>query len=161
MKINITNKQYRALLTACGIADNILGYIGDSIQEPNYKPQAKEMDGLLSYLLQFAQDFGCEDLTEDFDGKKVLTDDAEEEMIWPIAKDYDECILFNNLANKLAWRDFRKNHSETEIKKMGGKTGYLGPQLYDYEKKYWDEFEKYDYDRLEIKENPAINKLNK
>ena len=67
--------------------------------------------------------------------------------------DYDECELLNGLANKLAWRDFRRDYSETEREEMAEKNGgYFGVPLYAYEKKYWDEFEKYEYDRLEIKE---------
>jgi hypothetical protein len=30
--------------------------------------------------------------------------------------------------------------------------GYFGVALYDYEKKYWDEFEKNGFERLEVKE---------
>jgi hypothetical protein len=151
MKINITNKQYNNLLIMSGIANCVLGYIGDMLEEPDYVPQSKEMEGLQDYLVSFAKDFGYEGLTEDFEGKKVLADNTNDKLIWPIINDYDECILSDHLANKLAWRDFRKDHSDAEIKKMGGKTGYSGVELYDYEKKYWDEFEKHNFDRLEIK----------
>lgn len=151
MKINITNKQYRELIIMSGIANAVLGILGDGIEEPDYKSQSKETEKLEEYLLQFANDFGCNDLVEDFEGKKVLKEKFFDKLIMAVLDDYDEIELFDGLANKLAWRDFRKDHTETEIQKMGGKTGYLGPQLYNYEKKYWDEFENHDYNRLEIK----------
>jgi hypothetical protein len=80
-----------------------------------------------------------------------LTKEQYEKIILPILDDYDEHELFNGLANKLAWRDFGREHSKSEITEMAKKnSGYFGVALYDYEKRYWDEFEKYDYDRLEV-----------
>jgi hypothetical protein len=62
-------------------------------------------------------------------------------------------LIWNDgIANELAWRDFRRDHTEAELKKMSKENhDYFGVELYDYEKKYWDEFEKYGYKRLEIK----------
>lgn len=59
----------------------------------------------------------------------------------------------NLLANELAWRDFKRKHSNEEITEMSKENGgYFGVPLYDYEKKYWDEFEKRGFERLEIRE---------
>lgn len=154
MKIDITNKQYRNLIIMSGIANSVLGFLDDSLEESDYKSQSNEMEKLEEYLLQFAKDFGCQDLTEEFEGEKFFDDEMYEKMVMPIIGDYDDCIVFDELANKLAWRDFRRDHTDAEIKKIGEKSGgYIGLELYDYENKYWDEFEKNGCNRLEIKIN--------
>ncbi len=153
MKINITNKQYKNLVLAVGIANNIFGYMGDFIEEPNYKPRAKEMESLRDYLLQFAKDFHCQDLTEVCEGEIVLKEEVYDKEITAPLDDYDEITLCNELARKLAWRDLKKDHSETEMKKMEEKNGgYFGVELHPYEEKYWNEFDEHDYNRLEIKQ---------
>ena len=153
MKINITKEQYRDLITMSGIANSVLGILGDSLPDTDYKKRSNKAEELEKYLLQYAKDFDLQKFTQDYEGKKIFDDEMYEKYILPIMDDYDECELFNGLANKLAWRDFRRDYSETEREEMAEKNGgYFGVPLYAYEKKYWDEFEKYEYDRLEIKE---------
>lgn len=67
-------------------------------------------------------------------------------MIWRIIyynlRLIEEFDVHDTLSNKLAWRDFRQDHSSEEINQMKKENGgYFGVSLYDYEKKYWDEFE--------------------
>lgn len=127
--------------------------LGDTIQNESYKEQSDKAEEMGNYLLTFAEDFECGDLIEEWKGKIILSDKASEEFN-KIVDDYDEFILFDSLANKLAWRDFRKTYSEEEIEKMAEKnSGYFGVEIYDFEKKYWDEFDEYGLERLEIKEN--------
>ena len=66
---------------------------------------------------------------------------------------YDDYVCEDNLSTKLAWRDFHEDNSPAEIKTMATKkkTDYFGPELYRYEKKYWDEFEKHGFARLRVK----------
>ena len=152
MKINITKEQYENLIIMNGIASSVLGILGDSMPDMNYKKRADKMEKVEEYFLQYAEDFGCEEFTEDHDGKKIFKEEMYEKHIMTIIDDYDQLELFNGLANKLAWRDFRKDHSEKEIGMMREENGnYFGPELYDYEKRYWDEFKKYEYERLDIK----------
>ncbi|MCK5475511.1 MAG: hypothetical protein KAI71_02935 [Candidatus Pacebacteria bacterium] len=151
MKIDITKEQYESLIIMNGIASSVLGTLGDSMPDTNYEKRTNEMEEIEEYFLQYAEDFGCEKFTEDYKGKKVFEEEMHEKHIMTVIDDYDQLELFNGLANKLAWRDFRRDHSKKEIEKMSRKNGdYFGPEIHSYEKKYWDEFKKYEYERLEI-----------
>ncbi len=153
MKINITNKQYKQLIEMCAIANSVVGILGDALPDTDYKEKSNEMEKLEEYFLQYASDFGCDDWVDQFQGKNVFDDKVYEEKISTIISDYDENIMFDSLANELAKRDFRRDHSKEEIEKMAEESGgYLGVAMYDYEKRYWDEFEKYGVGRLEVEE---------
>ena len=135
------------------ITNSIFGLLGDHLPNTDYKKRSNEMERFGKYLLGKAGDFGCKEFTEKFEGKDVFNEKTHHRLIMPILEDYEEFIIFDGLANKLAWRDFRRDHSEAEMREMGKKNGgYFGVALYNYEKKYWDEFKKHDYERLEIKE---------
>jgi len=142
MKINITKEQYKDLITISAIANSIVGILGDMTIDTDYKKRSDRMEKLEEYLLQFADDFGYSELTQKYGEKNIFDDEMYEKTILPILDDYNEHELFDGLANKLAWRDFRNAHSEAEMKEMENKNrGYFGVELYDYEKRYWDEFE--------------------
>jgi len=151
MKIDLTKGQYRELIVMSAIANSVFGILGDALSGTDYKKRSDTMEKLEEHLLQYANLFDCGDLAQDHNGKNILDDEHYENIILPIIDDYDELELFNGLANKLAWRDFVREHTDAKRKEMAKKNGgYFGVALYDYEKKYWDEFEKYDYDRLEV-----------
>ncbi len=148
MKINITKKQYHQLIKGISLANATLGILGDVSRESDYKSQSNELNELEDYLLQFAKDF---DHVETLGESGSLDDDFYTSAIMPILDDYDEYTTQTNLANKLAWRDFRKDHSEEEMQRMSEEnSGYFGVEIHDYEKKYWDEFEAHEFDRLEV-----------
>ena len=136
-----------------GIAGWILGILSDAIGGGEYKEKNKKANELESYILRYAESFDFNDLVEDFNGEKSLNEKAVDKYIHPVVEDYAEFEIHDGLANKLAWRDFDREHTKEEIEKMAKENGgYFGVALYDYEKKYWDEFEKNGYERLEIKE---------
>lgn len=156
MKIDITKEQYELLVKSLSVGCAVLGILGDSMPEKNYKKVSVEAEELQDYLLQYAKGFGCNKFigNEKFEGKDVMSDEFYETKIMPILSDYDGCILEDSLSSKLAWRDFRKDHTEKELKKMAQQNnGYFGGVLYDYEKKYWDEIEAHGYERFVIKED--------
>ena len=156
MKINFSKDQYKQLIEMVATSNGLVGVLGDMLQDTDYKKRSKNMNDLESYLLQFAKEFGCIELVQydNYEERVVLDDEYYEKEIYPIIKDYEEYVVYETLSNKLAWRDFYNDHTEVEIEKMRRKNnGYFGVKLYDYEKKYWDEFEKYGYDRLVVKES--------
>lgn len=129
--------------------------------DTDYKKRSDKMEKLEEYFLQYAGDFDCEKLVQDYRGVNILNDEVYEEQISPIIDDYDEFNLQDSLASKLAWRDFKNDHSEKEIEEMLEKNGgYFGVQLYDYEKGYWEEFENHEYDRLCVKDEKTQQKRN-
>jgi len=153
MKINITKEQYKELIKMISIANGIIGLLGDVMPETDYKKRSKKMTSIENYFLQFANDFGCREFVqENKNEKKIILDDGfYENNILPIMIDYEEYTVHDTLSNKLAWRDFRKKYSEKEIKEMSKEnSGYFGVEIYGYEKKYWNEFDKNGFARLKI-----------
>lgn len=152
MKINITKEQYKNLIKGIAIANSVMGILGDAVSEEEYKSQSDDLEELENYLLQYADDFGCREFVQ-YDGECVILDDEfYEDKIMSIMGDYEEYIAYDFFANELAWRDFKRDYSEEEIKKMAEKNGdYFGVELYDYEKKYWDEFEENGVERVDVK----------
>ena len=111
-----------------------------------------EIDDVLEELLSHAKSFDFESNVEKFENKPVLKEKYIEKIL-DVISEYDDWQLCENLASKLAWRDFHNIFSKEEIEKMGAKNGgYFGVELYDFEKKYYDEFNKYEYDRVFVVE---------
>ncbi|KKQ34864.1 MAG: hypothetical protein US50_C0034G0005 [Candidatus Nomurabacteria bacterium GW2011_GWB1_37_5] len=148
MKINITKKQYETIIKALEISSFIYGPMSDFVDD-KFKKDADDMDSVQEELLLNAEEF-------DFD-KNMEEGDLKEEYYEKILNDlseYDDYELFENLANKLGWRDFRKKYTQEEIDKMSEEHGdYLGVPMYEFEKKYYDEFNKNEYNRLYVKED--------
>ena len=155
MNIELTKEQYEQLIVASGMAGAVLGLLNDMTDgDVDYEKQYQKMDALEKYLLGFAKDAGLGDWVEDFEGETVLKDEAYEKRIKSILDDYEDFVSTDLLANKLAWRDFLREHTEAEMAAMAKKNGgYFGVELHPYEEKYWKEFEEYDVDRLEINES--------
>ena len=151
MKIELSKDQYNNLITMVAVAGGVFGILGDMLPDKNYKKVSNKMDDLEKYLLTFVEDFKSSNLAEEFEGENILNEKFYENKILPILSDYEGFSLYDGLANELAWRDFRNDHTETEMKKIAKEHGgYFGVPMYDYEKKYWDEFNTYGYERLEI-----------
>ncbi len=152
MQIEISKEQYKDLIMMSAVANSVFGMLGDSENAGNYKKQSLRMDGIEAHLLGSAEDFGCGDLMQDDEGAVILNDEFYENVVMPILEEYEEMQAFDLLTNKLAWRDFKKEHTKHEINKMAEQNGgYFGVEVYEYEKRYWDEFEKNGFERLEIK----------
>lgn len=152
MKINITKEQYKELISMLAIANGIVGILGDVLPETDYKKRSDVMGKIENYFLQYAADYGYEGMAQEYDSEDVLDDEFYENEILPIMKDYDDFTTRDNLSSELAWRDFRREHTPKELDEMAEKnSGYFGVEMYDYEKKYWDEFDENGYERLEIK----------
>ena len=150
MKINISKKQYEVLIKALEMSSFIYGPLSDMVDK-KFKKDSDEIESLEKYFLTYAKDFHFEknlcspdELHLDEDYYMKILDDLEQ---------YDDRQLFDNLANELAKRDFRNKYSKKEIEALHKEHGdYLGVPMYDFEKKYYDEFNDKGYDRLFIKE---------
>jgi hypothetical protein len=158
--ISFDRNEYETLLRAVTVASLIYGPMGD-FADPKFKKDSKQLDRLETLLCEHAEEFGFGNLIEEFDGKPVL--DMESAIHDEIMEDmdvYDDYTVEETLSNKLAWRDFLKDHTKEEMDAMQKKNGgYFGAELYEYEKKYWDEFEKHSYDRIVIQEDQSTQNL--
>ena len=152
MKINISKKHYETIIKALETSSFIYGPMSDSVSK-KYAKTNIAIEDVLEELLSYAKDFDFEKNIEEFDNKPVLKEEYYEKILDDISE-YDDWQLCENLASKLAWRDFHDTFSKEEIEKMGAKNrGYFGVELYDFEKKYYDEFNKYEYDRVFVMES--------
>lgn len=151
MKIDLTKDQYRDLIVMSGISNFVLGILGESLPDTGYKKRSDAMEKLEEYLLEHAKDFDSMDLVQNVDGQNVLSESAYETDIVAVMDDYDENEFFEELASRLAKRDFRDDHTVEEIQKMAKKNdGYFGVELEEYEERYYEEFEEHGVDRLKV-----------
>lgn len=152
MKIQINIKQYKTIIKALETSSFIYGPMSDCVDK-KYAKNNTEIETVLEDLLLYAKDFNFEDNVEEFDNKPVLNEKYCKKILDDISE-YDDWQLCENLASKLAWRDFLNTFSKEEIEKIGSKnSGYFGVELYDFEKKYYDEFNTYEYNRMFIVKN--------
>lgn len=147
MKINFADRQYKNLIKMAEIGSNIYGILGDVISE-EYKIQSDEIDELRKYLLSFAGDFNCENLTEEFRGETIMSDSFSEEM-QEVMDDYDDETFWHELETRLGKRDFERTMTEIEEIKTK-KDGWYPDRICDIYEKYEKEFEEYGIERLEI-----------
>ncbi len=149
MKIDLTTNQYEILIKALETSAYIYGPMSDMVDK-KYKKVNEGIEQVIHELLNHSKEFSYDKNVENFNGKNHLNEEVSSKILDELAE-YDEWQLWDNLAYKLAWRDFRKIHSRKEIEEIFKKNeGYLGVEIYEYEKKYYDEFETYEYDRLYI-----------
>ncbi len=149
--ISITDKHFESLLRAVAIAGSIYGVMSDMMDE-KYKKQAGAMDEIEKILSGYAYGFGLDRIVEDHENEQVIDmqSDWYDEVMDDIFE-YDEYATFDTLSNKLGWRDFKLKYTQEEIDKMASEhSGYLGVPLYDFENKYYEEFNENDYERLYI-----------
>ncbi len=150
--ITLTGSEYETLLKAIVLAGSIYGITGDFCNN-TYKKNSKDLEKLEHSILKQASNFGFGELCDTDDKDLVIKmESGWYDKTMEVMSDYDDYVAEEMLSNKLAWRDFHADYSEAEIKFMLAKkkSDYFGVELYDYEKKYWDEFEKYGFERLRI-----------
>ena len=158
--ISLTDKQFALLLRSVTVASSIYGIMGDFVDD-EYKKISNDIDEVEKMLCSRVYEFGLGKATQKYEGSYVIDLESEwYKKVFDEIMDYDDHVTYSNLANKLGWRDFEQTYSQEEIRKMADKTGYLGVPLYNFEKKYWDEFDRHEYNRLEIVETIYGDKID-
>lgn len=149
MKINFTKKQYETLIRGLDAGSSVYGILGDNISE-EYKKKSNEIESLEDYLLGFAKDFGREDMTQEFRGKLIMSDELDEEL-QETMDEYDNDIFWHELELRLGKRDFGQTMTDAERKEIDDNNGWLPERIHDCYRKWGEEFEKFGVERLEIK----------
>jgi hypothetical protein len=149
--LEFSKAQYRELLFTIGMTIYLLELLTDLGGQTKYVASLKRMKALRDMVYRRAEDFGIYDWSEEeSDGTFELSDTALER-VGNVAHDVEEFFAYEHLSNVLAWRDFEREHTKKEIEEMGRENnGYFGVPLYDYEERYWNEFDAYGFNRLEI-----------
>ncbi len=142
-------------MTSVSISRTIFELLQDSIDggSVDYEEHSRQIADLEEYLLLFSGETGISSPAIKQSGGILAYDTFYEVVIEPIMEDFEEYVLHDGLPNILAWRDFNNDHPDEEQTKMAEKNGdFFGAELFPYEEKYLDEFEKNGFDRLFIKE---------
>ncbi len=151
VNISFSKKEYATLVPALSMVGTIYALLGDMVDE-KYKKKSDEIEAVESLVLRHAQEAGYSEEIYEGDGKLSLFSESKAYgRMGDDLDEFEEWSFYDKLATKLAWRDFSAAHSEKEIRAMAEERGgYLGVPLYDFEKRYYDEFATHDVDRLEV-----------
>ena len=148
MKIEITKKEYRALLDIFHIADWVL----HCFKDPEI-PETEEYINLEQKFLALAEKMGFENLVEidaetgtyfptrEYDETNVATD---------ALVDYDNESFWEELMERLAMRDLILKEGKEKVIAMDDEEKLVKTE--DLREKYAAEFEKHGLSRLIIKE---------
>jgi hypothetical protein len=147
MKINFTKAEYRLLLDLVSLGTWVL--TSHDTEEDQKKKKYEEVE---QKIFSHAKEFGCEKLIkydEKF-GAYFETREFDETEKYGFIEEYNENTFWDELINRLAERDFIKEHGFEEIEKMSFEERIRNNQK--HEDKWTDEFEAHGIDRLKIDE---------
>lgn len=151
MKINLTKKQYECLIKAIEAGSSVYGILGDTVAD-YYKPQSIEIENLQDYFLNFAHDFGMENITEEFQGNLITSNDYSEQMEEAM-DDYNNETFWNELQVRLGKRDFSRTMTALEEKEIKENGGWLPDRIHGIYDEWEKEFEEHGIERLEVKKD--------
>jgi hypothetical protein len=127
VKINITNKQYRALIQ--------LIYAGNWVVNGHRNEPLKEYEDLDQYIFSLAKQFGMDNLiTHDIKFDSYFPTQEFEDKLHEFIDEYEEVSFWDELERRLASRDLDREGKryESPHERM--------QQLFEIESKYAEEF---------------------
>ena len=137
MKINLTKKQYRALLD--------LVYMGswmvNAYKEEDYN---KEHEKLENHIFSFAKDFGFENFADEKNFPTMDFDNSIQSKI----DEYNDEVFWDELINGLCNRDLLNKYGSEKLSKMDWEERF--DKKLEFEKKWEKEFEKNGIDRMGV-----------
>ncbi|MCK5416178.1 hypothetical protein KAI92_01985 [Candidatus Parcubacteria bacterium] len=147
MKINFTKKQFEVLIKMSYIGNWVVNGVRSDAKGDE---QIKEYKDLEKYIFSFAKKFGMEKYVDE-DGKEIYPSlELEEGDVMDFIDYYDNDTLSEELASRLAMRDFYRAYSCKEIEKMDIKERI--EKDHPFLEKYWEELDEHGIERLEIVE---------
>lgn len=133
--IAFTDKQFRNLVLAVRIGNDVLGILGDVVPDPMYKKLSNTIEELESHLFEWATEFGASDMVEKFRGKLIMDEDMYE-MIHELVDEYDDYIFWHELETRLGKRDFERTMTKEEEKYIEKHHGMLPERIHELYEKY-------------------------
>ena len=146
MDIKLTKDQYENLVKLVYLGNWMINGIR------LHNEQVKKYEELEQYIFSFAKDGEMEKYIEyDTNSKKFFpTKELEMESdIENYRQEYEDEVFWEELADRLARRDFIRKYGEDSIKKMDRKERFEKEE--PFVEKYEEEFEKYGIERIDIK----------
>ena len=148
MKIEFNKEEYLKLLDMLNIADWVIHSFATEEGE-----DTKEYRELQAKVFSFAQEYGLDDLVEQFEGSYEPTRKFEDESpAFDFIEEYEEEVFWDELIDRLTQRDMEKKHGDEWLEDI-----FENEELFrEYQHKlleYEDEFEKYGLARLKFLED--------
>jgi len=148
VKIEFNKEEYLKMLDMLNIADWVIHSFTTGEGE-----DTREYRELQAKILSFAQEYGLDDLVEQFEGDYEPTRKFEDESpAFDFIEEFEEEVFWDELIDRLTQRDMEEKHGEEWLDDIFG-----NEELFrDYQQKlleYEEEFEKYGVDRLKLLEN--------
>ena len=148
MKIDITKKEYRALLDVFHLADWVL-----HAYKTEEGPETEEFRNLEQKFLALAKEMGFEHFVEyDADMKKYFPTHEYEETssVMDVIVDYDNESFWDELTERLAYRDLILQEGKDKVLGMDFEERFAKTEV--LREKYSDEFYRNGLNRVVIKE---------
>lgn len=147
MKINLTKKQYEALVRAVYLGNWMANAYRDGSKDEQH---LKEFEGISDYVFSLAPLFGfSENLEHELEYDEVWMKDHDGLSELSVIHDqYDEDSFWDELTERLGGRDFDKKYSKEEIGNMDDETFHS--KRYECLDVWDDEFCENGIDRLGI-----------
>lgn len=151
--ITLSREQYEAIIKALEISGSVYGTIRDFCNE-DYEKDLVQGEETLQYLLEKAEDFDFQNnIEKDEELGVFLKEEYSSQLFNVLLDEYDPYIANDFLSRELAKRDMRNMYTKEKIDVLVQEHhGYLGVPLYDFEEKYYDEFDEHGFERLYIRE---------
>lgn len=146
MKIDLTNDEYRTLLDVLSIANFVL-----EAGRPEPDPKNQTFHDLEQKLFSYASVFGAEDLVAFYPdrGEAIPTETYERSSKYPVLMDdYNDFIFWEELVARLAEQDLLRDFGVEGLEDMSLDERIRRDK--EYEKPYWDEFEKHGLERVSV-----------
>lgn len=145
MQLDLTKEQFKELLLNVMIGVYVRGAVADSRDE-----DFQQYEEFEKFLLEQARKAGWEEFVEDF-RNTILPSDSLSEEEEEIMEAYDEDEFWHRLNLLLGQRDFYRSLGKEEAKELK-KSHRLPDRVHEFYQKWWEEFEQYGIERLEIEE---------
>ena len=143
MQLEISKEQLKEMLLASLVYSWVYGGLADGRGE-----DFEQYHKLENYLLSVAKVNGFSDLVENFRGSFLPSDEMSEQ-VEEIMSDYDDDTFWYELTMRLGKRDFWRTVTPEENAEAIERE-WLPERIHEVYKKYEDEFDEHDIDRLEI-----------
>lgn len=141
MHIPLTQEQYKTLL--------LMVYLGDWMINAIRPEPDEDFQGVACYIYSFAETFGIAGLIgpEPYKGKKFPSREFDK-LAQPYIRQYDNQIFWEELADRLAERDFVAHYGRNAIEGMSPEERFAKrSELTD---RYLEEFERNGLDRVAV-----------
>ena len=149
MKINLTKKQYEALMKTVYLGDWVANAIRTGRPDD---PCMEEYRDIYDYILSLGPQFG---MSKDQELDLEFTDDPDGETeVHRLIDEYEDDTFWEELPSRLGHRDFHRKYSQKDIDNMDDKERFT--KLMESCIEWENEFEKNDLDRLGIVNSMSI-----